>query len=327
MIATVRGRQRATSYLLALLFILLLNFLLPRMMPGDPLLAIYGEEALVAMTPQLKAELVERFALDKNLWQQLGAYFLGLVQGDLGYSYLHNAPVSPVILIYLPWTLLLIGTSLIISTITGVILGIQSGWVRGSKTDHALLTGMMSLSGFPDFFLGMLLLIAFGATWGLFPLSGAVTPYSGLSGPALVLDVLWHAFLPVCALALAHLSNSYLLTRNSMVMALKEPYILTARAKGLPERVIKYRHAGRNSMLPVITQTGIGVGRLVTGALFVEMVFAYPGIGYLTYEALSARDYPLLQGIFLIVALSVLVANFLADLSYSRLDPRIGYAH
>jgi peptide/nickel transport system permease protein len=290
-------------------------------------MAIYGNEALITMTPQLKSQLVERFALDKPLWQQLSTYFLALFQGELGYSYYYNAPVLSVILGRLPWTLLLAGTSLVLSTMLGIILGIESGWRRGSRTDRTMLAGLMSLNGFPDFFLGMLLLIAFGVTWGIFPLAGALTPYSGLSGLALLLDVLRHLCLPVAALTLAHLASGYLLTRNTMITVLKEPYMLTAKAKGLSQRVLKYRHAGRNSMLPVVTQTGIWMGRVVTGALFVELVFGYPGVGYLTYEALLARDYPIIQGVFLMVAISVLVANFLVDLSYPKLDPRVSHAY
>ena len=321
------SKRNVVTYAIALVFILMLNFLLPRLMPGDPLMAIYGDEALIAMTTELKAHLVERFALDEPLWQQLGAYFLALFQGELGHSYYYNAPVLSVILGRLPWTLLLVGTSLVLSTILGIVLGIESGWRRGSKTDRAMLAGLMSLNGFPDFFLGMLLLILFGVTLGVFPLAGALTPYSGLSGIALVLDVLRHLFLPVTALTLAHLASGYLLTRNTMITVLKEPYMLTAKAKGLSERILKYRHAGRNSMLPVVTRTGIWIGRMVTGALFVELVFAYPGIGYLTYEALLARDYPIIQGVFLMVAIFVLVANFLVDLSYPKLDPRVSYAY
>jgi peptide/nickel transport system permease protein len=323
----VLNRRNLVTYFIAFLFILTLNFLLPRMMPGDPLMAIYGDEALVAMTPELKTHLIERFALDKTPWQQFGTYFLALFRGELGYSYYYNAPVLSVILGCLPWTLLLVGTSLLLSTLLGIVLGIESGWHRGSRTDRAMLAGLMSLNGFPDFFLGMLLLIAFGVTWGIFPLAGALTPYSGLSGLALFLDVLRHLFLPVAALTLAYLAGSYLLTRNTMITVLKEPYMLTARAKGLSPRVLKYRHAGRNSMLPVITQTGIWLGRVVTGALFVELVFAYPGVGYLTYEALLARDYPVIQGVFLMVAICVLVANFLIDLTYPKLDPRVSHAY
>ena len=321
------SKQNLVTYAIAFFLILTLNFLLPRMMPGDPLMAIYGEEALVQMTPELKASLVERFALDQPLWQQFGAYLKELFQGDLGYSYYYNAPVSQVILGRLPWTMLLVGLSLILSTLLGVVLGIESGWRRGSKSDRAMLTGLMALNGFPDFFLGIILLMVFGVTLGIFPLSGALTPYSGLSGLPLALDVLKHLFLPLTALTLAHLAGGYLLTRNTMITVLKEPYMLTARAKGLSQDVLKYRHAARNSMLPVITLTGIWLGRVVTGVLFIEVVFAYPGLGYLTYEALLNRDYPTLQGVLLVVAVFVLMVNFLVDQLYPRLDPRVSHAH
>jgi peptide/nickel transport system permease protein len=323
----VTGKRSLTTYGIAFLFILALNFFLPRMMPGNPLMAIYGDEALVAMTPALKAHLVARFALDQPLWQQFVAYIAALFRGDMGWSYFYNAPVLKVILGSLPWTLLVVGTSLVLSTLLGVVLGIESGWRRGSRTDRALLTGLMSLNGFPDFFLGLVLLIVFGVLLGVAPLSGALTPYSGLSGPALVLDVLKHMALPVAALTAAYLAGGYLLTRNTMITVLKSPFMLTARAKGLSQKTLKYRHAGRNSMLPVLTMTGIWLGRVVTGALFVELVFAYPGVGQLTYQALLARDYPVIQGVFLMVAISVLVVNFAVDFLYPRLDPRVSYAH
>ena len=323
----VTGKRNLLTYTIAFVFILALNFLLPRMMPGDPLTAIYGDEALVAMTPALKARLVARFALDQPLWRQFGAYIAALFRGDLGWSYSFNAPVLKVILGALPWTLLVVGTSLILSTILGIVLGIESGWRRGSKIDRAMLAGLMSLNGFPDFFLGLVLLVVFGVLLGIAPLSGALTPYSSLSGQALILDVLKHMALPVAALTIAHLAGGYLLTRNTMITVLKAPFMLTAKAKGLSQNVIKYRHAGRNSMLPVLTMTGISLGRVVAGALFVELVFAYPGIGYLTYQALLSRDYPVIQGVFLIVAVSVLLANVIVDMLYHRLDPRVNLAY
>ncbi len=323
----VNTRRNLATYGIAFLIILGLNFLLPRLMPGDPLTAIYGDEAMIAMTPQLKASLVERFALDLSIWQQLGAYFLNLLQGDMGYSYSYNAPVWQVIMGSLPWTLLIVGVSLVLSTLLGIFLGIESGWRRGSRTDRTLLTGLMYINGFPDFFMGLILLIIFGVLLGIAPLSGALTPYSGLTGLALAWDVMRHMALPVTALTLAQLAGGYLLTRNSMLTVLKTPFMLVARAKGLPQRVLKYRHAGRNSMLPVITMTGIRLGKVVTGTLFVELVFAYPGIGYMTYQALLSRDYPLIQGIFLVVAVSVLLVNFAVDCLSPRLDPRVSYAY
>jgi peptide/nickel transport system permease protein len=322
----VIGKRNLTTYGIAFLIILALNFFLPRMMPGDPLTAIYGDEALVAMTPVLKAHLVERFALDQPLWQQFTTYIAALFRGDIGWSYFYNAGVLKVILGRLPWTLLVVGTSLVLATLLGIVLGIESGWRRGSRTDRTLLTGLMSLNGFPDFFLGLVLLIVFGVLLGVAPLSGALTPYAGLSGLALVLDVLKHMALPVAALTAAYLAGGYLLTRNTMITVLKSPFMTTARAKGLSQKALKYRHAGRNSMLPILTMTGIWLGRVVTGALFVELVFAYPGVGQLTYQALLARDYPVIQGVFLIVAISVLVVNFAVDLLYPKLDPRVSYA-
>jgi peptide/nickel transport system permease protein len=319
-------RQHLATYGIAVVLILALNFLLPRLMPGDPLMAIYGDEALISLTPAMKAALVQRFALDQSVWQQFGAYVVALLHGDLGYSYYYAAPVMQVIEGSLPWTLLVVGSALLLSTLLGIWLGIESGWARGKRVDRALLAGMMTLNGFPDFFLGLVFLILFGVVLGLLPLSGAFTPYAGLSGGALVLDIVRHALLPVAALTIAHLAGGYLLTRNTMIAVLKAPFMTTARAKGLSPAVLKYRHAGRNSMLPMVTRTGIFLGRVVTGALFVELVFAYPGLGSLTYQALLARDYPLIQGMFLVIGLSVLLANFAVDLAYTRLDPRVSYA-
>jgi peptide/nickel transport system permease protein len=319
-------RKNLITYLVALFIILTLNFFLPRMIPGDPIIAIYGDVAVVQMSPELEADLIERFSLDQSLGRQFVSYWVALFQGDLGYSYAYNAPVAEVIFGRLPWTLLLAGLALIISTILGVLLGIESGWRRGRKLDGSLITGMIALSGFPDFLLGILLLLLFAVNLQLLPLFGAESAYSDLSGFQRLLDIGKHLILPLAALVLARVSGGYLLTRNAAIGELKEPYILLARAKGLKQETIRYRHAGRNSLLPVMTQTGIFLGLMVTGVLFVEIVFSYPGIGLTTYEALTYRDYPLLQGLLLVSAICVLAANFIADLFYSRIDPRVSYA-
>ena len=320
-------KENLTTYLIALLIILTLNFFLPRMMPGDPLMAIYGDEALVQMSPQLEAELMERFALDRSLGEQFASYWAAFFRGDLGYSYSYNAPVSEVILGRLPWTLLLAGLALVFSTAFGILLGIESGWRRGGRFDGGVLSGMVAISGFPDFFLGILLLLLFAVNLKVLPLFGVENVYSGLTGFNHFIDIAKHLILPLAALVLARITGGYLLTRNTMIGVLKEPYILLARAKGLKPQAVKYRHAGRNSMLPVMTQSGIWMGMLVTGALFIEVVFAYPGIGFLTYDALTFRDYPVLQGILLISSVCVLGANFIVDLLYARVDPRVSHAH
>ena len=315
------------NYLIALAAIFSLNFILPRLMPGDPLQAIYGQEALVAMTPEMEAELIRQFSLDKSWWDQLQAYVLGLLQGDLGFSYYYREQVSQVIMGALPWTLLLTGLALIIATAIGLILGIESGFKRGSSLDRGLVAGLMFLGGFPDFFIGILLLLIFAVSLDVLPLSGATSPYAGHEGFAYVLDVLKHLALPLASMVLVQLGGIFLLTRNTMVTLLAESFILTVRAKGCPESCIKYAHAGRNSLLPVTTATGLRIPHIFTGALFIEIVFSYPGVGSLLNTAIDARDYPLIQGILLIVTLTVLTANFLVDLLYMRLDPRVRYAH
>ncbi|MGB3459891.1 MAG: ABC transporter permease [Halobacteriota archaeon] len=320
------------TYAIAFLIILALIFLLPRMMPGDPLTAICGEEVLVEMTPELRTELLHRFALDEPLWRQFFVYLTGIMHGDFGYSYYYSAPVLDVILEALPWTLLLVGSSLLLSTVLSIILGIESGWRRGKISDKSLLTTTMILNGFPNFFIGIILLLFFAVYLGCLPLQGAKTPYSGLSGIDSMLDIARHLVLPLIALTLAQIPGSYLLMRNTMLTTLKEPFVRTAKAKGLSEVAVRYKHAGRNAMLPIVTTTGVRVGIIVTGALFIEIIFSYPGVGLLTYNALFMRDYPILQGVFFIVAVFVLLANFVVDLLYTKIDPRIGednteYAH
>jgi peptide/nickel transport system permease protein len=315
------------NYLIALAAIFSLNFILPRLMPGDPLHAIYGDEALVAMTPEMEAELIRQFSLDKSWWDQLLAYVMGLLQGDLGFSYYYREQVSQVIMGALPWTLLLTGLALIIATAIGLILGIESGFKRGSSLDRSLVAGLMFLGGFPDFFIGILLLLIFAVSLDVLPLFGATSPYAGYTGFAYIFDILRHLALPLASMVLVQLGGIFLLTRNTMVTLLAESFILTARAKGCPESCIKYAHAGRNSLLPVTTATGLRIPHLITGALFIEIVFSYPGVGSLLNTAISARDYPLIQGILLVVTLTVLTANFLVDLLYMRLDPRVRYAH
>ncbi len=319
-------KNTAISYGIALLVILTLNFVLPRLMPGDPLQAIYGDEALIAMTPELKADIVRRFSLDKPLGDQFAAYAAALARGDLGHSYYFNAPVINIILGRLPWTLLLVGLAVVISTAAGLIMGIEAGYRRGRVPDHLVIAGMMLVSGFPDFFVGMLLLLLFGVTLGLVPIAGGMTPYASHSGLAVLLDVMHHLALPLASLALVRLGGTCLLARNTMVITLGEPFITTARAKGCPDYAVRYRHAGRSTLLPVVTAAGLQLPHMISGALFVEMVFSYPGMGTILYNSLLTRDYPLLQGILLFITLTVLAVNLLADLLYMRIDPRVTYA-
>lgn len=315
------------NYLVALLIILTLNFVLPRMMPGDPLQAIHGGEMLVEMTPERQAELVRRYALDQPLPLQFAHYLGRLAAGDLGQSYHYAVPVAEVILGALPWTLLLAGSALVLSSTFGILLGIEAGWRRDRPSDRAMVGFAGALQGFPDFVIGALLLICFGAGLAWFPVSGALTPYAGYTGAALAADVARHLALPLTALTLANLAGMFLLTRGAMLGSIRERYVLTARAKGLRERTVRYRHAARGALSPVAAGLGVRVGRLMVGLVFIETIFAYPGVGQTMHQALTMRDYPLLQGFFLTITLTVLAANLLADLLQHRVDPRSKHAH
>lgn len=317
------GNKRFVDYLIAFIFVLVLNFLLPRLMPGDPLMAIYGEEALVSIAPELEAQIVERFELDKTLPEQYLIYLWSLLKGDIGFSYYYEVPVIKLVLQTLPWTLLLVGCAFIISTLLGFVLGLESAWRRGKTADKGLLAGLMLLNSFPDFFIGIVFLLVFGVSLGIFPLAGAVTPYAGLSGGELLIDIMKHLALPVSSLVLAEISTCYLLTRTTVLTVLGEPFILTARAKGIKERNIKFKHVGRNSLLPITTRTTLRLGRMLTGALFIETIFAYPGMGLLIFNSFMARDYPVIQGVFFLVALWIMSVNYLNELLYKKIDPRV----
>ena len=314
--------QRAVDYAIALTALLFLNFMLPRLLPGDPLQAIYGDEALMTMTPAMKTELIHRFSLDQTWAEQLLAYLQALLRADLGYSYFYHAPVAGVIAGILPWTLLLTGLAFVLSTVFGSLLGIESGYKRGRKTDGLLVGIMLFISGFPDFFVGMLLLLAFGVWLAWLPLAGALTPYSGYTGWQLAGDILRHLLLPLAALVLVRLTVAFLFSRGAMVSVMSEPFILTARGKGVPDVIIRYRHAARAALLPVVTAAGLSFAHVISGVLLIETVFSYPGLGSLLYKAVLTRDYPLLQGILLLVAVLVLLINFASDLMCIRLDPR-----
>ncbi|MFW6456777.1 MAG: ABC transporter permease [Planctomycetota bacterium] len=321
-------KQRFLDYLIAFIIILCLNFALPRLMPGDPISSIYGEEAMLQMSPEMEAKLTERLGLDKPIGQQFTDYIVRLAHGDMGYSLYHKAPVTSIIASYLPWTLLLAGSAFLLATVLGIVLGIESAWRRGRRIDRCLLISLMSMSGLPSFFVGAVLLLIFGVYLQCMPLQNAYTSYADLTGLALVWDVAQHLALPLTSLVIVFLPNIYLLMRNSTLAVVREPYVLTAHAKGLRPGGIRYHHVARNALLPVVTAVGMMIAsRLVTGALFVEVVFSYPGMGLLIRQALTNRDYPVLQGALLMTTLLVLGINLLVDFSYAKIDPRINHAH
>ncbi len=315
-------RKRLGDYALALLIILILNFLLPRLMPGEPISAMYGD-ALLEMTPETEAYLLERYGLDKPLGEQFLTYISNLVQGDLGYSFYFRAPVWQVLAGALPWTLLLVTVSLVFSAVAGIIWGIEAAWRRGRKFDRNSLVAVMLLNGVPGFVLGILLLLLLGYYLPLFPLSGGASAFMDYTGLERIGDLLWHLVLPALTLTLVQLPRNFLLMRSALLGVKEKPYIYTAKGKGIKDRAVRYRHAARGALAPVITRLGMSIGLLFTSVLFVEIVFAYPGMGHLFYLALRHHDYPTIHGCLLLITVCVLLFNLLADLINQKIDPRL----
>jgi peptide/nickel transport system permease protein len=316
---------KGLQYALVLLFAVTLNFLLPRLMPGSPLVFLAGED-VGFMTPAQRAQLIEAFGLEQPLWRQYGIYLAGLARGDLGHSFQQGRPVAEIIRGRVGWTLLLVGLSLALATVTGVAWGTAAAWRRGRALDVGSLGAAMLLHSTPSFWLGMIFISVFAAGLRLFPVFGAVTPGAGLEGWAHVTNVAWHLVLPLATLTLITIPDMFLIMRYSMLGVLGEQYIATARSKGVGERRVMFRHALRNALLPVSTVFMLNLGYVVSGATVIETVFSYPGVGRLLFEAVLARDYPVLQGTFFVVTVSVIAANVAADLLYPLLDPRVRHA-
>lgn len=313
------------SYLVAVLLLVLLNFFLPRALPGRPLAALSDpRSATYVGDDQRRAAVQAYYRLDRPLAEQFGGYLSGLLHGDLGTSVRLNVPVSTLLAERLPWTLLLGATALVLATVAGLLAGIHSGWRRGRAADRGLFSLFISLENVPVFFLGSVAVYLFAVQLGWFPLSGARTPFSdswGLLRQAL--DVAHHLVLPAALLATQFAAFQYLVMRASMVGELGSEYLVFGRARGLRERRLKYRYAARNALLPAVSLLGVQLGLVVTAAIFVETIFVYPGLGRFMVESVAARDYPAIQGVFLLLAVIVLTANLVADLVYRRLDPRI----
>jgi peptide/nickel transport system permease protein len=320
-----RWRAALATYLLVVFFLLTLNFFLPRALPGDPIAGLSNPHSTKYVSEDATRAKVERYyGLDRSLTSQYVHYLGGLARGDLGTSIHYNAPVARVMKSRLGWTLLLLGTALALATAVGMLAGVHSGWKRGRPVDRGFLGLFLATDNFPTFFVASTAAYVLAVKLGWFPLSGARTPFSGSwSLPHRVADVAYHLALPALILALTFVTYQFLIMRASMVGELGSDYLLLGRAKGLDERVLKYRYAARNALLPSITVLGLQMGFAITAAIFVENVFAYPGLGGLMFNAVPDRDYPLMQGCFLALTLIVVTANFLADLAYRRLDPRV----
>jgi peptide/nickel transport system permease protein len=315
--------KKLFRYALTFFLIATLIFILPRMMPGDPIVNKLGEKALHA-DPQTLAMLRAYYGLDKPLHVQYVNYLMSILRLDLGYSITKNLRVSELIGYRLFWTTALSVPAIALGGLIGLLLGSIAGYYHGKKID-ALLTGAnLLLFTCPSFFLAMLAVSAFGFHLGWFPLGNISSGTT--DGFAYLADVAWHLFLPVAVLSAIGAVCDFLTIRSSVKEVMGEYFVFVARAKGLPERAIALRHVARNILPQFISIMALNFGFMVSGALIIEIVFSLNGMGVLIYDAVLARDYPVLQGALLVLTAFVLSANFLADLLYGIADPRIGEA-
>jgi peptide/nickel transport system permease protein len=316
--------RRAAFYLFTAWAAITINFILPRLMKGDPITA-YLARNQGRISPDAIQSVRILFGLDKNrsVWQQYLDYWGLLFHGDLGRSFSKGlAPVSDIIADALPWTLGLVGMATIISFLVGTLIGAFIGWRRGSRADLAVPVATF-LSTVPYFWLGLIVIAVFSTTLGWFPAShgfskNLVPEWSG----AFVGDVAYHAVLPAFTIVLTSLGGWVLGMRNMMITVLDEDYVTVAQAKGLHPRRVMLGYAARNAVLPQLSSFALSLGFIVGGTLIMELIFSYPGLGLRLFEATLAKDYPLMQGMFLVITLSVLVANIFADVVYAIMDPR-----
>jgi peptide/nickel transport system permease protein len=313
--------RKLVQLVVTLLAVITFNFLLFRVLPGDPV-QLYARSG--HLTPQAAEQLRRVFGLDRPVVAQFGIYLRDLAHGDLGFSLTYRRPVADIVIQRLANTVLLVGAATVVVVVVGIALGVLSASRRGSRIDSATVFGSLVLWSMPTFWVGLLLVFAFGVWWKLLPITGIATAGATYTSPlGAPLDVARHIVLPTLTLALVDIGQFVLITRSSLIDVLTEDFITTARAKGMPRRRIVWRHGMRNALLPVVTASVLYIGLVVGGAIQVETVFSWPGMGELTYDAVLRRDYPVLEACFLLFAVTVIVANFLSDLAYLWLDPRV----
>ncbi|WP_306025861.1 ABC transporter permease [Oceaniradius stylonematis] len=315
-ISTLRLLSQA---LLIILAVSLINFALVRLAPGDPASVLAGQSG--AADELYLAQLREQFGLDQPILVQLGKYYLQLLQFDLGYSYRQQLPVIDLIAERLPNTLLLTLSAFAIALILGVAFGVAAALNRDNWIDTAVGTAAMVLYASPVFFTGLMLILVFSVFLGWFPAFGSETIGADYGFIGQIADRLKYLVLPAVTLSLLYAATYTRLTRTAMLDVLQMDYVKLARAKGLPPFRIVGAHVLRNALLPVITIAGMQAGHLVGGAVVVETVFAWPGIGRLAFDALLQRDYPVLMGVFLISSIMVVFFNIITDLAYKVFDP------
>jgi peptide/nickel transport system permease protein len=302
-----------------LAFVLAFNFVLFRAI-GDPVKLL--TRSSVHLDPQEQEALREEFGIDDALPQQFVNYLGDTLTGEFGYSFISGRPVITVVSEKVWPTVLLVGVATILSTAIGILIGIKGAWKRGSAFDTGSLLGSLTLYSMPEGWLGMILLITFAGTLGWFP-AGGIESSDELTGFAHVLDIAKHLVLPCLTLTLGYLGEFAIIMRSSLLEVMGEEFVQTARAKGVRDKDVRRRHAVPNALLPTFTLAFYSVGFILGGAVIIEEVFSWPGLGQLTYAAIEGSDYPVIQAVFLLSSAAVILFNLLADVLYGYLDPRV----
>ncbi len=304
---------------LTLVFVLAFNFFLFRGL-GDPTQLLAKQRG--NLTPTALAELKSQLGLDLPLPRQFLHYVRETVTGKLGFAF-DNQPVSSAIGVAVWPTVLLIGTSTLGSILFGIWIGIAQGWRWGSRFDQVTLGWTLVLYAMPEFWFGLLMIMLFSVTLNIFPSGGMQSAATDLHGLTLVTDILDHLALPFFVLTVSYLAEFSLIMRSSLMEVLGEDFIMTARAKGMREKMVRRRHAVPNALLPTMTVTILYLGYVLSGAIVIETIFSWPGLGRLTYQAIQNQDFALLEGLFLVFSAAVIISNLVADLLYSYVDPRV----
>jgi peptide/nickel transport system permease protein len=306
--------------LATLAFVVCFNFFLFRVVEGDPVASLFRGRNLTATQRQA---LTKQFGLDGSTGEQFLRYVQQTAKLNLGRSYASNETVASELAHKAPATIALVGLSTVLSAVFGVLIGIAAAWRRRSKTDYAATTFTMATYSMPDFWLGMLLLTLFAVTLGWLPVGGIEDANATGGGIAKLADEGKHLLLPCLTLTVAYLGEYALVMRSSLLDTMREDYLVLARAKGLRDVLVRNRHAVPNALLPVVTLIAINFGFVLSGAIAVETIFSWPGLGLATYDALNGPDLPMLQGMFLVFSAAVILCNLAADLLYAYLDPRV----
>lgn len=310
------------AQLIPLLFVILtIDFVIIHSVPGDPAIAIGGPTADQAFLDSVR----KRFGLDKPLIEQYFIYMSNVIQGDLGFSYQSRRPVLDVVLERVGPTLLLMLTAWTASLMLGILLGTFAGMRKGAKADRALSIGALTLYSIPVFWLALMTVLMFGLNLRWFPISGMMDTVNPRQGIELVFDIISHMALPIIIMIAFYMPQFFMLTRSSVIDTQDEDFVKTLQATGLQYTTIGTRYVVKNASLPVVTLAGLWLGYSLTGAVLIEVIFGWPGLGRLLFDSAITRDYPVLLGVFFVASLMVVGVMLLTDIVYVYLDPRVRY--